>query len=51
MTMARYTLIVETEDGKALKIDGAVLDQEGLPVEGGVIRFKAKRIIEIKKGV
>jgi len=48
--MGKYTLIVETEDGRALKIDGAVLDQEGIPGEGGIIRFKAKKVIELKKG-
>lgn len=47
--MGRYTLIVETEDGRALKIDAAVLDQETIPPEGGIIRFKAKKVIEIRK--
>lgn len=47
--MGKYTLIVETEDGRTLKIDGAVIDQEEIPNEGGIIRFKAKKIIEIKK--
>jgi hypothetical protein len=47
--MGRYTLIVETEDGRSLKIDGAIIDQEDIPLEGGIIRFKAKKIIEIKR--
>jgi hypothetical protein len=47
--MGRYTLIVESEDGRTLKIDGAVLDQEAVPIDGGIIRFKAKKIIELKK--
>jgi hypothetical protein len=47
--MAMYTLIVETEDGRALKIDGAELDQDDVPVEGGIIRFKARKIIELKR--
>jgi hypothetical protein len=47
--MSKYTLIVETEDGRSLKIDGAVMDQETVPVEGGIIRFKAKKIIELQR--
>ncbi len=47
--MGKYTLIVETEDGRSLKIDGAVIDQEGVPLEGGIIRFKARKIIELKR--
>lgn len=45
--MAIYTLIVETDTGKTLKIDGAVLNQEGIPLEGGIMRFRARKIIEI----
>jgi|GEM_PF-5255812 len=47
--MAMYTLIVETEDGRALKIDGAELDQDDVPTDGGIIRFKARKIIELKQ--
>jgi hypothetical protein len=47
--MSKYTLIVETEDGRSLKIDGAIIDQEDVPVEGGIIRFKAKKIIELQR--
>jgi hypothetical protein len=47
--MGKYTLVVESEDGRALKIDGAEIDQEDIPTDGGIIRFKAKRIIEIKR--
>jgi len=45
--MTKYTLIIETEDGRSLKIDGATLDQESISADGGIIRFKAKKIIEI----
>jgi hypothetical protein len=48
-SMGKYTLVVETEDGRSLKIDGAEIDQENIPADGGIIRFKAKRIIEIKR--
>ncbi|MFQ5800959.1 MAG: hypothetical protein ACE5HH_04495 [Candidatus Hydrothermarchaeales archaeon] len=47
--MAKYTLIVETEGGRMLKVDGAELDQEDISLEGGILRFRAKKIIEIKK--
>ncbi len=47
--MGKYTLIVETEDGRSLKIDGAVIDQEEISPVGGIIRFKAKKIIELKR--
>ncbi len=45
--MAKYTVIIETEDGRTLKVDGALIDQEAIPLDGGIIRFKAKRIIEV----
>ncbi len=47
--MGKYTLIIESEDGRSLKIDGAELDQEDIPYDGGIIRFKAKKIIEIDR--
>jgi hypothetical protein len=47
--LVRYTLIVETDEGRSMKIDGAILDQENIPLDGGIIRFKAKRVIEIEK--
>ncbi len=48
--MAIYTLIVETGEGRVLKIDGAVLEQSSVPVDGGILRFRAKKIIEVHKG-
>lgn len=47
--MSKYTLIVETEEGRMLKVDGAELDQENIPLEGGILRFRAKKIIEIRR--
>jgi len=47
--MGRYTLIVETEE-RVLKIDGAVLDQDEIPPAGGIIRFRAERIIDVRRG-
>lgn len=49
--MAIYTLIVETNEGRVLKIDSAVLEQSSVPIEGGILRFKAKKIIEVHKGL
>lgn len=47
--MGYYTLIVESDGGRVLKIDQAVLDQEDMPLDGGILRFRAKKIIEIDR--
>ncbi|MFQ6135660.1 MAG: hypothetical protein ACE5PM_00570 [Candidatus Hydrothermarchaeales archaeon] len=51
--MGKYTVIVDSKDGKILKIDGVEFDIGDIPAGGGVIRFNAKKIIEIeeRKGV
>ncbi|MFQ5888151.1 MAG: hypothetical protein ACE5HY_05595 [Candidatus Hydrothermarchaeales archaeon] len=47
--MGKYTLVVESKDGRTLKIDGVDLDIRDIQVEGGMIRVTADKIIEVGK--
>jgi len=47
--MKKFTLIIETEDGKVLKVDDAEIREEEMPKAGGIIKFKARRVIKIEK--
>lgn len=49
MAGRKYTIVIETEDGRVIKIDDAVLKEEELPPAGGILKFKAKKIIEVEK--
>lgn len=47
--MKRFTIIIETDEGKVLKVDDAELKENEMPKAGGIIKFKARRVIEIEK--
>lgn len=47
--MKRFTLIIETDDGRVLKVDDAEIKEDEMPKAGGIIKFRARRVIEIEK--
>ncbi len=47
--MGKYTLVVECKDGQVLKIDGVDLNFREIPADGGMVRVKADKIIDVRK--
>ena len=48
--MGKYTIVVESKDGRVLKIDNVELDLSNIPPQGGMIRVTTDKIVEISKG-
>lgn len=49
MAKRRYTIVIETEEGRIIKVDDAELKEEELPPAGGILKFRARKIIEVEK--
>ena len=49
-SMGKYTIVVESKDGRVLKIDNVELDLSNIPPQGGMIRVTTDKIGEVSKG-